>query len=114
MKKIPPKLRQQMQDDPYYDQCCVTGQKKWQTKIDWHHNLIFAGSQVNERWCILPLARSVHERVHEQAIRKYVDWIMLNRATDEELRKYSKVEDLIAKREKLNKYYAHKENHPVL
>lgn len=114
MKRIPNKLREEMANDPYYDRCCVTGRHKTWTKVDWHHNLIFAGSQVNEKWCILPLARSIHNRVHEPAIKQYVDWIMLNRATEEELARYSKLEDLKAKRDKLNRYYEDEKNHPVL
>ncbi len=38
------------------------------------------------------------------------DWIMLNRGTDEQLKKYSKAVDLIKKREYLNKVYGSYKN----
>lgn len=92
-----------MEADPFYRTCCVSGVRGPFVKIDWHHNLIFAGRQVNEKWCILPLAQPIHDRIVEY--KEIVDWIMLNRATDEELRRYSKAVDLISKRAKLNKKY---------
>lgn len=103
MNNIPPKLRKEMAEDPYYEHCCITGTSKRVEKIEWHHNLIFAGRQVQEKWCILPLAESIHERIVEY--KEQCDWIMLNRATDEELKRYSKVENLIVKRDRLNKKY---------
>ncbi len=90
-----------MANDPYYKKCAVTGTTS--EKIDWHHNLIFAGRQVNERWCIIPLAKSVHDKI--ERYKDKVDWIMLNRATDEELERYSKVINLKDKRDRLNKTY---------
>lgn len=101
MRKIPPALRESMSNDPYYKRCALTGSTS--EKIDFHHNLIFAGRQVNEKWCIIPLAKSVHDNIVKH--KEKVDWIMLNRATDEELERYSKVIDLKAKRERLNKIY---------
>jgi len=83
--------------------CCITGTTY--EKIDWHHNLIFAGRQVDEPWAILPLARSIHDRINEPEIKDKCDWVMLNRATDEQLLKYSKVVDLIRRRTVLNLIY---------
>lgn len=99
MRKIPTKLRQEMHEDPMYHRCIVTGMAH--EKIDWHHNLIYAGRQVNERWCILPLLHSIHEIEKRPHIKEILDWIMLNRATDEELQRYDRA-NLLAKREKLN------------
>ena len=103
MKKIPPKLVKEIQNDSYYDKCCISGRHKKDVKIDWHHNLIYAGSQVNEKWCILPLARDVHNAITNY--KEKCDWIMLNRATDEELKRYSKAVNYLDLREKLNKKY---------
>ena len=102
-----------MQNDPYYERCCVTGEHRTRTKIDWHHNLIYAGRQVNEKWCILPLARWVHDKANRSDIKQYLDWIMLNRATDEDLDRYPKAK-LKVRRALLNKCYENKENYPVL
>lgn len=85
---------------PEYHRCMVTGMAH--EKIDWHHNLIFAGSQVNEEWCIIPLLHSVHEIEKRPHIKEILNWIMLNRATDEELERYSKARDLKGERDKLN------------
>lgn len=114
MRPIPPQLKKEMEADKFYDRCCVTGRHKTNVKVEWHHNLIYAGRQVNEKWCILPLAQYIHKRANEKEIKQYLDWIMLNRATDEDLMRYSKAVDYIKKRETLNKYYANKKNIPIL
>lgn len=103
MNNIPPKLRQEMADDPYYKRCCVTGATN--EKIEWHHNLIYAGKQVQEKWCILPLAYHIHAVANDKLIRERLDWVMLNRGTDDDLKRYSKGVDLLAKRDRLNKRY---------
>lgn len=92
-----------MEADPFYQKCCITGLTKNAVKIDWHHNLIYGGRQVNEKWCILPLADFVHINIVKYKAK--CNWIMLNRATDEELRKYSKVVDYVKMRNNLNKFY---------
>jgi len=103
MRPIPQDLKIEMESDPFYSRCCITGQHKTSVKIDWHHNLIYAGKQVNEKWCILPLAEDVHEKIVRY--KEKCDWIMLNRGTDDQLRKYSKAKDLIRERDRLNKIY---------
>lgn len=77
-----------MEADPFYKICCISGRTSEQEKIDWHHNLIFAGRQVNEAFCILPLAKSIHDRIVEY--KELCDYIMLSRATPEERSRYSK------------------------
>ncbi len=85
-------------------QCAITGTRTG--KIEWHHNLIFAGRQVNEAWAIIPLHHDVHDRVPaDKSLKEKVDWIMLNRATDDELRPYCKVIDYIKRRAHLNNIY---------
>jgi len=118
-KPIPKKLRDEMEEDPFYQRCCVTKVKGGPAvKIDWHHNFeSYANGnrgRVNEKWCILPVLKSVHDKADRRDVREYLDWIMLNRADESTLRRWSKAEDLIAKRDRLNKKYADKKNHPVL
>lgn len=103
MKKIPLALVNEIKNDPFYNQCCISGKSQKDTKIDWHHNLIFAGSQVNEKWCILPLARDIHDRI--TFYKEKCDWIMLNRASIDDLKRYSKAIDYLSLKEKLNKKY---------
>lgn len=94
-----------MAADPFYAQCCITGIPATDQKVEWHHNLITAGSQVQERWCILPILEKIHEKANNRRVRLVLDWVMLNRATDEELRQHSKVIPMIRRREVLNKKF---------
>lgn len=101
MRPIPPSLRKEMEADLFYKKCCISGSTS--EKIDWHHNLIFAGRQVNEKFCILPLAKSIHDNIVKY--KEKCNWIMLNRASDVELLRYSKATNYIKERERLNKIY---------
>ena len=92
-----------MAADPFYERCCITGAFAKNEKIEWHHNLIFAGRQVQEKFAILPLREDIHKNIVQH--KEECDWIMLNRATDEQLEKYSRAENLTAKRDRLNKKY---------
>jgi len=118
-KPIPKQLRDEMEADQFYQRCCATGVKGGPgIKIDWHHN--FTSYQhgnkgrLNEKWCILPLLDTVHRKADTREVKEYLDWIMLNRADNATLKKWSKVEDLIQKRNRLNKKYENKKNHPIL
>ena len=95
MNNIPKKLKEEMATDPFYARCCITGALAKDTKVDWHHNLIFAGRQVQEKWCILPLAKHVHDYIVKY--KEQCDWIMLNRADDDTLRRFSKAINLITR-----------------
>lgn len=90
-----------MSNDPFYKKCCVTG--KTDEKIDFHHNMIYGGSQVNEAWCILPLAKSVHDNI--VYYKEVCDWIMLNRASESDLARFSKAINYKRMRDVLNKKY---------
>ena len=94
-----------MAADPFYAQCCVTGVPAAEQKVEWHHAMIYAGKQVQERWCIIPLLDTVHANEKKRGVRQVIDWIIFNRATDEELRKYSKTINYIKRREWLNKHF---------
>ena len=94
-----------MEADPYYKRCAWHGRPHPGKKIEWHHNLIFAGRQVNEKWCILPICQEIHEKANWKQVRERLDWIMLNRATNDDLVFYSKAGDLIRKRNVLNEKY---------
>ena len=96
---IPPKLRDEMSQDEYYKVCCVSGISTG--KIEWHHNLTWRGRRENKKFCILPLAKSVHDKLPKELC----DWIMWNRATNEEIARYSKAENYQLTKERLNKKY---------
>lgn len=103
MNNIPPRLREEMAADPFYQRCCITGAMARNRKVEWHHNFQFAGRQVQEKWCILPLAEVVHHNI--ERFKEECDWIMLNRADEATLKKYSRAVDLVAKRDRLNEKY---------
>lgn len=104
MRKIPPELRAKLDADPWMHRCCITG--RTDEKIEWHHNLIFAGRQVNEDWAILPLLESVHDDIPgAPALRELCDWIMLNRASEDQLRPYCKSTNYLALKARLNRKY---------
>lgn len=103
MNKMPTDLRAKLDKDPWYHRCTVTGATLG--KIEWHHNFIFAGKQVQEEWCILPLAQKVHDRANRKDVREVLDWIMLNRTDDATLLRYGKATDLIGRRDHLNRKF---------
>lgn len=103
MNNIPKKLKEEMANDPFYKKCCITGTLATNAKVEWHHGLMFAGKRVQEKFAIIPLRKDIHDNV--VYYREKCDWIILNRATDEQLKKYSKSTDLIAMRDRLNKKY---------
>lgn len=92
-----------MEADPFYKTCCISGKTSKQEKIEWHHNLIFAGRQVNEPFCILPLAKSIHDNI--VFYKDLCNYIMLDRATPEERSRYSKAVDYEFMYQNLRKIY---------
>ena len=112
MRPIPPKLRAEMQSDPFYKICirckllkdhvCEANPLNGQL-IEWEHVIIYAGKQLNEKWAIIPICYLVHRG---GLLNKEINlWIALNRATDAELQSISKATDYIRERERLNKIY---------
>lgn len=92
MRGIPKKMRQEMADDPWYKFCCL----KWEGGCStggtqWHHHLIHKGRQVNEKFCILSLCVSHHQKITDgdQELTRAADKVMCERATDEQIKKYN-------------------------
>jgi hypothetical protein len=109
MRPISPKLKEEMERDPYYKKCARIQDGGCGGRITWEHALIFAGRQINAKWAIIPLCEYHH------AVGAYQDrgnllkeknvWIALNRATDEELIAVSKAINYRNMRERLNRIY---------
>lgn len=57
-------------------------------KIEWHHNFEYAGKQVNEEWCILPLRTDIHDNEKTKEVQELLQWIMLSRASEETIKQY--------------------------
>ncbi len=112
MNNIPPKLREEMANDPIYQLCLrkellddhvcepdpLTGKL-----IEWEHVINFGGPQLQRKWAIIPICWLVHRggKLNKEINR----WIALNRATPEELKAVSKAIPYLNMRERLNKIY---------
>src|ERR1035437_9408260 len=102
-KPIPKKLREEMASDKFYSKCCITGLSNNAVKIDYHHNLQYAGERVNEKFCILPIADFVHRNIVKYKAK--CNWIMLNRASESDLKRFSKARDYVKMKDTLNEIY---------
>lgn len=107
MRPIPLKLREEMSSNKFYKKCCLDNfVYPCSGKIEWHHNLIYAGKQVNEEFCILPVCKMHHDIEKHTIIKEKLNWIMWDRATDEQIKYYSKATNYQFEKERLNKIYA--------
>lgn len=112
MNKIPPKLRKEMAGDDYYKTCSrkdllddhvcfpdpLTGKL-----LEWEHVMYWKGSQLQRKWCIIPICWLVHRG--GKLDKEINEWIALNRASDSELEEISKAVDYKKKRKYLNNIY---------
>lgn len=113
MNKIPQKLRTELAHDPEYTVClrnrllndhvCERDPLKPQQFVEWEHVIYFKGSQLQRRWCIIPICYLVHRG--GKLNKEINEWIALNRATDEELEEISKAVNYKRKRDYLNTIY---------
>lgn len=84
-KPIPLKMRNELAEDPFMKTCCLLS-SDCRGRIEFHHNLIYAGKRVNEYGAILPLCHFHHEK--ESKFKKQLNRIMEFRMTREEKDKY--------------------------
>lgn len=88
MRPIPPKLRKELEADPFMRKCVWTGKT---VNVSWEHCWKYGGKQINERWAIVPLDRDLNVNMRQE-IKEYCRWLSLMRATPAELAKYPKVD----------------------
>jgi hypothetical protein len=79
-----------MAEDPFYKKCCLAD-GECSGRIEWHHNLCWAGSNVNNKSCILPLCHHHHMIADYRDIKDKLNRIMAGRMTDDEKVNFSKV-----------------------
>lgn len=97
-----------MNSDPFYRKCCLQrfggcgGTNINGRSIERHHNLIYAGRQVQALFCILPACVNHHARANNPEVKEQFDWVMLNRASEEEILLYSKSKNYSRERDRLN------------
>lgn len=92
-KPIPADMRAEMDEDPFMHRCCLAD-NTCEGRIEWHHNLIYAGKRVNEKWAVLPCCHYHH--TSESHFKEQLNKIMCSRASVEDLEKYSKAIDYVA------------------
>ena len=93
-------MREILVKDPFMKQCCVCGKTP-----QWHHHIIFGGKALNEAWNIVPLCPFHHAQVNVRELYQLIEWVVLNRATDDELDDYSRIMNYKQKRVWLNRKY---------
>jgi hypothetical protein len=106
---IPKKLLNEILEDEYYKKCVRYKEGTCKGRVTFEHTEIYAGNQIQEKWAIIPLCayhHAVNEFQDKGDLKKELGQaIALSRATDEELKKYSKATDYIKRRDYLkNKY----------
>lgn len=84
-KPIPLKMRNELAEDVFMKVCCLLS-PECQGRIEFHHNLIYAGKRVNEYGSILPVCKYHHEK--ESKFKKQLNRVMEFRMTREEKDKY--------------------------
>jgi len=84
--------------------CVLTGSPH----INFHHNHQWQGRSNQNPYFIIPIAKDIHDILHgwadsdiRQMLQDKLDYYMLSKAPDSVLKEFSKVDDLIAKRERL-------------
>lgn len=87
MTKIPEKLRASLAIDDYYKKCVRQG-FDCDGRITWEHVWIYGGSQIQEKWAIIPLCWQHH--LGSGLNKDMNKWISLRRATFQDLTKYPK------------------------
>lgn len=107
MRKISKIVKERLLEEPQV--CARKKEGGCDGRITWEHTLIFGGKQIDEVWAIIFLCE-YHHSVNKHQDGKGLDkeknvWIALNRATDEELEKYSKAIDYKALKNRLNSIY---------
>jgi len=106
MRPISPKVKKELDNEP---DVCALKDENCAGRITREHTLIYAGRQIDEVWAIIKICAYHHEVDEFQdggGLNKEKNvWVALNRASDEDLLKYSKCIDYIAMRERLNIKY---------
>lgn len=92
MNPIPPKMREELAEDPRMQKCVLLGTGECAGEIQYHHPWIYAGRQINEKWAIVAGCKHHHELVDsDPEVKKAFAIASLSLATDEDLIKYPNV-----------------------
>lgn len=107
MRKISKHVREALEQEP--NVCALQRFGGCEGRITLEHALTYAGKQIDEPWAIIKICarhHSVDQYQDRGLLNKEINvWVALNKATDQQLRQYSKVVDYIKMRAVLNKKY---------
>jgi hypothetical protein len=109
---MPVTVREDIGSDLEYSRCGIQGLlgHTCAGRVTREHAIIHAGKKVQEKWAIVPLCASGHgvdffQDAGTEVAKEVRVWMAVNRATDEELRKVSKVVSYFRERDRLNAKY---------
>lgn len=111
MSPIPKRIRELIDKDPFYKNCALYGQHghACEGRITMEHAIIFAGTQLQELWAIIPLCAHGHGVDQflggESTSKDLRIWVALNRATELERARISKAVDYHRELQRLNVKY---------
>lgn len=88
MRQIPQKLRNRIDQDPFYRRCLRSREGTCSGRITIEHAIIVAGKQLNELWCLLPLCW--HHHLGAGLDKRLNHLLAYLRASDDDLAKYPK------------------------
>ncbi len=90
MRKISDKIKKVINSDAFYHVCCLNDQypDECDGRVEQHHNLIYAGKQVDELWAILPVCKYHHDKEKKKPYNDDLDRIMISRTTYQDRKKY--------------------------
>lgn len=102
-------LREEVGLDPEYSRCALQGLQFGACggRVTREHSLIHAGKKIQERWAIIPCCAAHHgvdffQDAPTEAPKDVRVWVALNRASDDELRPFSRVINYVRERSRLN------------
>ena len=86
MNNMPPKLRLECSQDPYYRKCARASEGGCEGRITFEHALMYAGRQVQRKFAIVPLCEFHHLKSGLNKITNIR--LAFSRATPEDLEEF--------------------------
>lgn len=112
---MPKDVREDVGSDPEYSRCALQGLLlnligPCGGRPTREHALIHAGKKIQEKWAIPPICAAHHgvdqyQDAPTEAKKEIRVWVALNRATEDDLRRFSKAVNYIRMRQVLNDKY---------
>lgn len=93
MRPIPPKLRNELAEEPRMKHCLLLGAKPiyggCTGGVEWDHVWIYAGKQINEKWAIVGVCKGHHAaKEGNWMVKEAIQTASLKLATADDLGKY--------------------------